>query len=58
MVLQVGGEVIHAHRHILANHSEVFREFFTNPMAQEADDGVVNIRDFSIGSVGGFSFLP
>ena len=51
-LLQVGVEVIPAHRVILAHHSEVFNEFFTNPMALEADDGVVNIPYFSVGSVG------
>jgi len=49
--LVVGKEVTRAHRHVLANHSEVFRAFFTSPMAQEAVDGVVNIKDFSVGSV-------
>jgi len=44
--------VIHAHRVVLAHHSEAFRELFTNSMAKETSDGVVTITDFSLGSVG------
>jgi len=47
----VGDEVINAHRCVLAHYSEVFQEFFTCPLAQEAVDGIVRVSDFSPGSV-------
>jgi hypothetical protein len=50
-VFQVGGEEIKAHRCVLARHSEVFSEFFTDPTVQKAADCVVTIQDFSPDSV-------